>query len=353
MSLSDRGGARATRGAGDDASPRPGDAAAPRAGDDDAPRRAEAAAAPRAGGADAGAAHRAGDGRAAYRTGLLLLLVTATGWGLNWPIMKFLLSEVPPLTARGGPGVLGAALAFALAARAGEAAWPTRAQLPRLLLAALLNYTAWMGLATLGLLWLPAGEAAIAAYTMPLWTTVFAWPLLGERPTRRRVAGLLLGLAGVAVLVGARPPSASLAALPGVACVLGAAVLFALGAVLAKRLPLGLPPLAGTAWQVALGTAPLLLAAALFERPDVARVSAAGWAGLAYGGVFALGLAYIAWFGALRRLPASTAAVGTLLVPVVGVFGAAVLLGEPLGWRQAVALAMTLAGVALAVRDRG
>ena len=342
MSLSDRSDA-ARGGAARDAGDGVGDAAPPRAGDD---------AGHRAGDAGTAAVHRAGDDRAARRTGVLLLLVTATSWGLNWPVMKFLLSELPPLTARGGPGVLGAALAFALAARAGEAAWPTRRQLPRLLLAALLNYTAWMGLATLGLLWLPAGEAAIVAYTMPLWTTVFAWPLLGERPTRARVGGLALGLAGVAVLTGARPLSASVEALPGVLCVLGAAVLFALGAVLAKRLPLGLPPLAGTAWQVALGTLPLLLAAALFERPDFARVSAAGWAGLAYGGVFALGVAYIAWFGALRRLPASTAAVGTLLVPMVSVLGAALLLGEPLGWRQGAALAMTLAGVALAVRGR-
>ena len=77
---------------------------------------------------------------------------------------------------------------------------------------------------------------------------------------------------------------------------------------------------------------------------------AAGWAGLIYGGVFAMCVAYLAWFGALRRLPASTAAVGTLLVPVIGVFSAALLLGEPLGWRQGAALAMTLGGVTLAVR---
>jgi drug/metabolite transporter (DMT)-like permease len=59
----------------------------------------------------------------------------------------------------------------------------------------------------------------------------------------------------------------------------------------------------------------------------------------------------MAWFGALRRLPASTAAVGILLAPVLGVFSSAALLGDPLGVRQMVALALTVGGIALASRE--
>ena len=51
------------------------------------------------------------------------------------------------------------------------------------MLAALLNVTGWMVLMGLALLWLPASEAALIAYTMPVWASLLAWPVLGERPT--------------------------------------------------------------------------------------------------------------------------------------------------------------------------
>ena len=61
-------------------------------------------------------------------------------------------------------------------------------------------------------------------------------------------------------------------------------------------------------------------------------------------------LCYVCWFAALERLPAATASIGTLLVPVIGVLAAAAMLREPLGLREIAALAFTLGGVAVAVR---
>ncbi len=94
-----------------------------------------------------------------------------------------------------------------------------------------------------------------------------------------------------------------------------------------------------------------MLALAAFEHPLWARVTPLGWAGLAYVAIIPLTVAYLAWFRALRLLPASTAATGVLLAPMVGVFASAALLGEPLGPRQLLALAMTLTGVGLAARS--
>ena len=81
------------------------------------------------------------------------------GWGSNWPMLKLLLQEMPPLTVRGLAGV-SAGLVFA----AGALMFGVRLAVPagmwpRLLLAAGLNVTAWMGMATFGLVWLGAGEA--------------------------------------------------------------------------------------------------------------------------------------------------------------------------------------------------
>jgi len=62
-------------------------------------------------------------------------------------------------------------------------------------------------------------------------------------------------------------------------------------------------------------------------------------------------IAYVSWFAALARLPASVAAIGTMAVPVIGVVASAIALHEPLGVTQIVALVFTLAGVVLATRS--
>jgi drug/metabolite transporter (DMT)-like permease len=76
----------------------------------------------------------------------------------------------------------------------------------------------------------------------------------------------------------------------------------------------------------------------------------AGWAGMAYMTVVPMGLCYLTWFAASRRLAPSTAATGMLLVPLVGVLSAAPIVGESLGLREIAALVLTLAGVFLALR---
>lgn len=283
-------------------------------------------------------------------TGLLLLLVTVIGWGLNWPATKLLLEEVPPFSIRVICAALGVALLGAIALRQREALSVPRALWPRLAVASLLNVTAWMGLATFSLLWLTAAEATIVCYTMPVWASLFARWLLGERITPRRVLALGMGLAGLLVLVLGRGIDVGIGKLPGVAFALMAAALFSLGTVVGKRWPVGLPSASSAAWQMGLGCAPLLLAAALVERPDPAAFSAQTWWLLLYGGLAPLGLCYLTWFATLKRLPASAAAAGTLLTPVVGVAGAALFLAEPLGLREVAALSLTIGGVVLAIR---
>src|SRR6201992_3052412 len=76
--------------------------------------------------------------------GLMFLAITSVGWGFNWPVTKYLLGELPPLTLRGGTGVIGALLLAALAIVRGESLKVDRALWPRLMLAALLNVTGWM-----------------------------------------------------------------------------------------------------------------------------------------------------------------------------------------------------------------
>jgi drug/metabolite transporter (DMT)-like permease len=263
--------------------------------------------------------------------------------------MKVLLREWPPLFSRGTAGLTAALALAVLAALRKESLAVPRGAAGRLVLAAMLNVFAWMGFSTLCLLWLNAGEGALIVYTMPIWATLLAWPLRGERPSLGRLAATALGIAGLGVLLGGQGLALGSGKLPGVLFALAAALAFALGTV-SLRSGLGLPPLAAVAWQVGLGCLPMVLAGVLFERPDLGALSATGAAAMAYMTAVPMGLCYLCWFAALRRLPPATAAVATLITPLVGVIAAALALGEPLGAREVLAMGLTLGGVFLALR---
>jgi drug/metabolite transporter (DMT)-like permease len=283
--------------------------------------------------------------------GLAFLAVTSVGWGFNWPATKFLLGYLPPLTLRGTTGVLGALLLAVLAAIWGQSLRVPRAYWGRLVLAAILNVGCWMVLMGFALVYLPASEATLVAYTMPVWASLLAWPILGERPNLLRVLALLMAFAGLAAILGAHGFAASLAKLPGIILALGGALGFATGAVLAKKFPLDLPPVPTAAWQIGIGCVPVAIGGFLLENSNFAGLSSNGWLLLAYSTVGQFCIAYVCWFAALARLPASVAAIGTMAVPVIGVVTSALTLHEPLGIGQIAALIFTLAGVALATQS--
>jgi drug/metabolite transporter (DMT)-like permease len=283
--------------------------------------------------------------------GLLFLAITSIGWGFNWPITKYLLSLLPPLTLRGTTGVVGACLLALLAVWRRQNLHVPRELWPRLVLAAFLNVGCWMVMMGFALLWLPASEAALIAYTMPVWASILAWPILGERPNLLRVISLVMAFAGVSAILGGNGFAASLAKLPGILLALGGAFGFAVGAVLAKKLPINLPPVSAAAWQIGIGCLPVALAGLLIENASVAGFSDYDWLLLSYATVVQFCVAYVCWFAALARLPASVAAIGTMAVPVIGVVASALALHEPLGIGQIAALVFTLAGVALATQS--
>jgi drug/metabolite transporter (DMT)-like permease len=282
--------------------------------------------------------------------GLVLLAVTAVGWGLNFPVMKFLLREWPPLSARGSSGIVGAAaLALAAVWQRQRLAVP-RAMWLRLVLVSLLTISSWVAFMGLALVWLDAREAAVLSISVPVWVALLAWPVLGERLTWLRAVALAVALGGIFILIGGNSIEAGIGKLPGLLLALTGAVCVGLGTVLTKHFPLEMPPTSLAAWQIGIGCLPVAIVGLLLERPDPAALSAVGWASMAYLTLVQFCLCYVCWFAALERLPAATASIGTLLVPVVGVLSAAAMLHEPFGPREFIALAVALGGVALALR---
>lgn len=281
--------------------------------------------------------------------GFLCLGVTALGWALNWPLMKLLLQQWPPLFARGLAGVTASLILGTVVLSRGQSLKVPRKAIPRLLFASFTNVFAWMGFGTVAMKFVTVGEGALIIYTMPNWAMLFAWPLLHVRPTFRDVTALMLGMAGVALLLGANGYAFDSGKLVGIALSFSCAMLFALGNVL-NRTPPPMPPFAVVAWQVGLGCLAMLILGVLFEHPNYAAISPLGLACFVYMTLVPMGLCYLTWFETLRRLPPVSAATGMLLVPVLAILAAAVILGERLGIREVAAMALTLGGVTLALQ---
>ena len=283
--------------------------------------------------------------------GLVFLVIASVGWGLNFPIMKHLLTEWPPLSSRGLCGVAGAAALALIALARGERLGVPRPMWLRLLLVSTLAIGGWTAFMGLALLWLSASEAAVLGISIPVWVAFLAWPILGERLSLLRALALTVSLVGIAVLIGGNGIEASVDKLPGILCALAGAVCVGLGTVLTKHFPLAMPPLSLAAWQVGLGCLPVAITGFAVEHPHLAALSGIGWASMIYIMLIQFCLCYVCWFAALARLPAATASIGTLLVPVVGVLAAAAMLHEPLGLREIAVLLITLGGVAVALRS--
>ncbi|MBS0641854.1 MAG: EamA family transporter [Proteobacteria bacterium] len=281
--------------------------------------------------------------------GIALVLFTACSWGLTWPQTKYLIGLVPAFSARAACGIAGCVFAFMVAFLRRENVLPPRDQWVRLIAYAMMNYGLFIVLTTQSLKGLKASEAVTITYTLPVWASLLAWPMLGERPTWTKIVALVLALGGVTLLVGADSAEATWEKVPAALMAFAAAVMFGLATVLAKKHPLRLPPATSVAWQAGFGMIPVV-AIAWFETPDWNRVTLLGWAAIAYISSIPLTIAYLAWFRALRMVPASMAATTVLVSPMIGVLGSGLLLGETFGPRQILGLAMTLTGVALAAR---
>ena len=146
--------------------------------------------------------------------GLAFLAVTSIGWGLNFPIMKHLLTEWPPLSSRGLCGIVGAAaLALIALARRQRLDVPPEMRL-RLVLVSWLTIGSWVAFMGMALLWLSASEAAVLGISIPVWVAFLAWPILGERLSLVRAVSLLVALAGIVVLSGGNGIDASLESCP-------------------------------------------------------------------------------------------------------------------------------------------
>lgn len=278
------------------------------------------------------------------RQGLILLIALSVFWGLNWTVMKIVLTEVPPLYFRSGCLLLGGAGLLLITLASGNSISVPSGHWGRLVMLSFFNIVGWNVFAIYGVLLLPSGRAALLGYTMPLWSTILSARILGERITARRILALFLGLTGILVLMGGSLEGLSRAP-TGLACMILAAWSWALGIVLFKRHPMPMPTSALTGWTMLLGSIPISLAAIPLETSRLTIPSFWPMFGLAYNVFFAFMFCYWAWNRIVLMVPVAVSSLSSLSTPLVGVLSGMIFLGEPFGWQEAFATALILAAV--------
>jgi drug/metabolite transporter (DMT)-like permease len=275
----------------------------------------------------------------------VLLVLLTLGWGFNWPLMKLTLAEMPVWTFRGLCVGSGAAGLFLIARLSGQALRVPRGQWTRLIVTSACNVTLWNVLVGYGLAMLPAGRSVILAYSMPIWAVLLAAFILHERLSGRRVLGLLLGMAAMALLIGGEFVVMQASPL-GAILVLGAAFAWALGTVLMKRYPMNLGTTALTAWQLLIGGLPIMIGAPIIDWGDWRPIGTPAFIGLVYNMFFVFIFCYWAWFKIATAAPPSVSSLSTLMIPILGVFSSIWLLGESPRWQEYVALVLVIAALA-------
>ena len=196
----------------------------------------------------------------------------------------------------------------------------------------------------IGVSLLPSGRAALLGYTMPLWSMLLSVVFLGDRLSGRTVLGLLLGLAGIVVLMGGSVEGMLQAPL-GVLCMILGAWSWATGVVLFKRIPVAMPTSALTGWMMLAGSLPLLALAIPLETSRLVVPGIGPTLGMLYNILVAFMFCYWAWNRIVQMVPVAVSSVSSLSTPLIGVLGGVLFLGEPLGWQEIVASLLILGAV--------
>lgn len=280
-------------------------------------------------------------------TPYLLLASLSLFWGLNWPGMKIILSEVTVWWFRALCLIVGGCILLLLSAMSDNRWKLRREEFGPVLLCGSFAILGWMVFSAYGVSLMPAGRASIIAFTMPLWATFIAAFTLDEPITVTKVAGLLLGLLGLGVLIGSDLLILKHAPV-GAFFMLLASVSWAFGTVLIKRISWQIPTLSNVAWQLLLSAIPVSLVAAFTEPvPALSTLSVPAVIALVYIFLFPMTFCQWAYFKAVGLLPASIAAIGTLMVPVIGVYSSYLILDEHVGISELLALTLVLSALVL------
>ena len=274
---------------------------------------------------------------------VVALTVLSIMWGYTWVLAKQGLAYAPPFAFAAERCVGGALALFLVLKLMGR---PLRLVAPMQTLAVgLVQVAGFLAFQTWALVEGGPGKTAVLIFTMPIWTLLLAWPILGERIRGPQWLAAICTLAGLALII--EPWDMHASAFSNFLGVM-AALSWATGTILIKRLRARhtLDLLSLTAWQMALGAVALVLLAALVpERPTEWALSFVEI--LTFMSIVSTAFGWWLWIWILDRLPAWEASLSVLGTPVVAIVSSRLVLGEPFKATEVSGIVLIGAGLML------
>ncbi len=274
----------------------------------------------------------------------LMVLIMGLAWGFNWVAARIILTALQPWALRAVGIGLGTLTLFAAAYFGRVPLTIARKDRLKVVVAGFFNVAAFGVGSAYAQVYGTTSRAIVIAYSMPIWAALLARIVLKERLTAVKLIALGLCAAGLTILIW---PLARTGFPLGALLALGCAWSWAAGTIYLKWAKIAAPTLAVASWQLLFGWLMLMAGMLWFEGlPRLWPLPTHVVVWLAYNGFVGMGFAYFLWFMIIERLPAMTASLGSLLVPVVGVIGSALVLGERPGLTDAVGFALIFSAAA-------
>jgi drug/metabolite transporter (DMT)-like permease len=279
-----------------------------------------------------------------------LLIALSVVWGGSFLFVGIAVKELPPLTIVASRVVMGAA-ALLIVLRMVSVHLPrTRQAWGAFLGMSILNNVIPFTLIVWGQSHIASGLASILNATTPLFTVIVAQYFTDdEHLTGQKLAGVIVGFLGVAVMIGAAALTSWDASILAQLAILGAALSYGFSGVFGRRFKtMGIPPLATAAGQVTVSSVLLLPVALIVDRPwTLAMPSTEAILSLVALGLVSTAFAYLIFFRLLARAGATNVGLVTFLIPVSAILLGVLILGETLAVRHVAGMALIGAGLIL------
>ncbi len=283
-------------------------------------------------------------------TRLFLLLGLTAIYAVCFTVIKAGLAFAPPLLFGGLRALLGGVFLLGLSVALRQPVLPPQRNWGWIFALALTATTLAFGAMFLSPGHTGAGIASVLGNTQPLIVVVLAALFLGEPVTRRKGITLTFGLVGVTLISWQTLSGPDAHGISGAALALTASGGAALGSVLFKRMEISTGLLAITAWQLMLGSLPLLAASAIFERNAQVIWDPEFVVELLFLALVGTSFANAVWYWLIQRGAVSQLSLFLFMVPVFGLGLAGLVFGEQVSWLQGLGLALTIAGIGLISR---
>ena len=285
-------------------------------------------------------------GEEVSRRAWLMFATVSVLWGIPYYLIKIAIVDLSPMLVVAGR-VLIAALVLVPVAAAQGTLGPLRRHAGVVAALAVVHIVVPFLLITYGEVHISSSLTGLLIAVEPV---VIALLLIRTEPLSKvRIAGLMLGFAGVAVLVGV-DLSGDKYGLLGAAMVLAAAVSYGIATIMVQRKAADLPPEALASGTTTVATI-VLLPFALLTLPDAGNVRADGWAALVALGVLCTAVALLAFYGLIALAGSNKAGLVTYMNPVVAVLLGVLALDESVGVSTVAGFALVLAGCWLSTRQ--